>query len=160
MTVVNPLAHLSDDELVADHCKSGANSHFLSEMQRRHMTASAGLGDKIWWLNFWLLVATVAILALTIVLVWQALRPDLGTSALGQHPARAVVQLSRQQFGIVLVFFGTLLLALAVKVRSTRPDGSEPVHLFGRIAPTEATIRPRLQWGGLALVALGSLLQW
>lgn len=30
-SIVNPLAHLSDDELVAEHSKSGANSHFLSE---------------------------------------------------------------------------------------------------------------------------------
>jgi hypothetical protein len=36
--------------------------------------ASADLGNKIWWLNFWLLAFTVAIRAMTGVLVWLALR--------------------------------------------------------------------------------------
>jgi hypothetical protein len=70
----NPLAHLSDDEVVYEHSYSGANSHFVSEMLRRHMKASADLGNKIWWLNFWLLAFTVAIAAMTGALVWFTLR--------------------------------------------------------------------------------------
>ncbi len=73
-TVKNPLAHLSDDQLVEEHSRSGANSHYVSEMLRRHMVASADLGNKIWWLNLWLLVFTIAIAGLTGVLVWTAFR--------------------------------------------------------------------------------------
>jgi hypothetical protein len=72
--VKNPLAHLSDDQLVEEHSRSGANSHYVSEMLRRQMKSSADLGDKIWWLNFWLLVFTIAIALLTGVLVWTAFR--------------------------------------------------------------------------------------
>jgi len=67
MSAENPLKRLSDDELVAEHCRQGANTHFLSEMLRRHMKA-------IWWLTLWLLVLTAAICALTGVLVWDAVR--------------------------------------------------------------------------------------
>ena len=70
---INPLERLSEAELVVKHSNQPADNHFLTEMLRRHMTASKDLGDKIWWLNFWLLGATVAILALTGVLVWHAL---------------------------------------------------------------------------------------
>ncbi|PYN82405.1 MAG: hypothetical protein DMD96_06110 [Candidatus Rokuibacteriota bacterium] len=68
-TVVNPLAHLSDDELVAEHCESGANSHFLSEMVRRLMRSNERLST-------WLLVFTVAIFLLTAVLLWAPLKPS------------------------------------------------------------------------------------
>jgi hypothetical protein len=73
-------------------------------------------------------------------------------------PARAEVEviLTRQRWGIVLVILGTILLACAVKVRSAE----RRVHQIGGIVPTEATIRPWLQWVGLALVAVGSGLQW
>ncbi len=74
MSVVNTLEHLSDTELVAEHSRQGVNTHFLSEMLRRQMTASADLGNKIWWLNLWLLVFTIAIFVLTSVLVWMTLR--------------------------------------------------------------------------------------
>jgi len=63
----NPLAHCSDDELVAEHTIQGANSHFLSEMMRRHKDASEVLGRRM---NRWLLWFTIAIFALTGVLVW------------------------------------------------------------------------------------------
>jgi hypothetical protein len=69
-TVVNPLAHLSNDELVAEHHKSGVNSHFLTEMTRRLMRSNERLST-------WLLVFTVAIFLLTGVLVWIALRDML-----------------------------------------------------------------------------------
>jgi hypothetical protein len=51
--------------LVEEHSRSGANSHYVSEMLRRHMKSSADLGNKIWWLNFWLLMFTIAIALLT-----------------------------------------------------------------------------------------------
>jgi len=70
----NPLAHLSDDELIYQHSNSGVNTHFVSEMLRRQMKASADLGNKIWWLNLWLLVFTIAIAGLTTVLVWTTVR--------------------------------------------------------------------------------------
>jgi len=35
------------------------------------------LGNKIWWLNFWLLLATVAMLVLTGALAWTPLRAML-----------------------------------------------------------------------------------
>jgi len=69
-TVVNPLAHLSNDELVAEHHKSGVNSHFLTEMTRRLMRSNERLST-------WLLVFTVAIFLLTAVLVWVTLKPSL-----------------------------------------------------------------------------------
>jgi len=65
-TVVNPLAHLSHDELVAEHHKSGVNSHFLTEMTRRLMRSNERLSK-------WLLAFTVAIFLLTGVLVWTAI---------------------------------------------------------------------------------------
>src|SRR6266849_969211 len=65
----NPLAHLTEHQLVAAHSKSGTNSHFLSEMLRRHMLSSADLGDRLSKLNRWLLAFTVAICLLTVVLV-------------------------------------------------------------------------------------------
>jgi hypothetical protein len=74
VSVVNPLAHLTDDELVAAHSQQGVNTHFLSEMLRRHKNTSGELGDKMWWLNVWLLLATIAILVLTLVLVWTTFR--------------------------------------------------------------------------------------
>ncbi len=74
MNVGNPLEHLPEAELVRQHSNRPADNHFLTEMLRRHMTTSQNLGDKIWWLNLWLLVATLAILTLTGVLVWHALR--------------------------------------------------------------------------------------
>jgi hypothetical protein len=43
-------------------------------MLRRQMKASADLGNKIWWLNLWLLVFTIAIAGLTTVLVWTTVR--------------------------------------------------------------------------------------
>jgi hypothetical protein len=85
VSVVNPLAHLTDDELVAAHSQQGVNTHFLSEMLRRHKNASVELGDKMWWLNVWLLLATIAILVLTVVLVWTTFR------GIGDERRRATV---------------------------------------------------------------------
>ena len=69
-SAVNPLAHFSDDELVAQHSNSGVNSHFLSEMTRRLMRSNERLSK-------WLLVFTVAIFLLTGVLVCMAVREML-----------------------------------------------------------------------------------
>jgi hypothetical protein len=76
---INPLAHHSADEIVKQHSVSGANSHFVSEMLRRLMmqlatqgTATDALTNRIWWLNMWLLIVTIAIFLLTVVLVVDA----------------------------------------------------------------------------------------
>jgi hypothetical protein len=82
MAEENPLAGYSDDGLVAEAWQHQARQGvFGIEMSRRlkiaiaeQSRAAEKLGNKIWWLNFWLLVATVAILVLTGVLVWHALR--------------------------------------------------------------------------------------
>ena len=71
---INQLTNLSDDELVAWHSQHPMDNHYLTEMMHRHMNASADLGNKIWWLNFLLLVFTIAIAGLTGVLVWTAFR--------------------------------------------------------------------------------------
>ncbi|PYN92245.1 MAG: hypothetical protein DMD91_32620 [Candidatus Rokuibacteriota bacterium] len=78
--------------------------------------------------------------------------------------------MTRQHLGIVLVIVGTVLLAFAVKVRSSRgriDTSAAQVTLFTssgassrRRQRRSATIRPWLQWGGLGLLALGSALQW
>jgi hypothetical protein len=74
MSVVNPLAHLTDDELVAAHMQQGANSFHLTEMLRRHKVESAVLGHRIGHLNVLLLIFTVVLCLLTAVLVWTAFR--------------------------------------------------------------------------------------
>jgi hypothetical protein len=66
MTVINPLKALSDDEIVAKHTVEGANSHFVSEMIRRHKDASDKIARRIFWLN-------VLIALLTAALVWLAI---------------------------------------------------------------------------------------
>jgi len=68
--------------LVAEAWSQGApQGVFAIEMTRRLMNATvkqsraaANVGNKIWWLNFWLLVFTVVIAAMTGVLLWLALR--------------------------------------------------------------------------------------
>jgi len=65
----NPLADLSDDELVAEHTIQGANSHFLSEMLRRHKNASEVIGKRIWLLNLLIVILTL-ILAVDVILKW------------------------------------------------------------------------------------------
>ena len=67
---MNPLAHFSADELVAEHSRSGVNSHFLSEMTRRLMRSNERLSK-------WLLVFTIAIFLLTGILTWIALQEML-----------------------------------------------------------------------------------
>jgi hypothetical protein len=78
---MNPLAKLSDDEIVEEHTIQGANSHFISEMVRRLMVALASQGEatskltnRIWWLNARLLVFTAAIFGLTFALSWDVLK--------------------------------------------------------------------------------------
>ena len=77
--------------------------------------------------------------------------------------------MTRQHFGIVLVIIGTVLLAFAVEVRSSReridPSAARVTQFTSSGASSRrrrrsATIRPWLQWGGLGLLALGSALQW
>ncbi len=68
MAEENPLAGYSDDGLVAEAWQHQARQDvFGIEMSRRlkiaiaeQSRAAEKLGNKIWWLNFWLLVATVA----------------------------------------------------------------------------------------------------
>src|SRR5438067_8985952 len=79
-------------------------------------------------------------------------------------------EMTRQHFGIVLVIIGTVLLAFAVNVRSSReridPSAARVTQFTSSGAASSrrrrqsATIRPWLQWGGLGLLALGSALQW
>jgi len=78
--------------------------------------------------------------------------------------------MTRQHFRIVLVIIGTVLLAFAVNVRSSReridPSAARVTQFTSSGAASSrrrrqsATIRPWLQWGGLGLLALGSALQW
>ncbi len=78
----NPVAAQSDSQLVSSAFASGATQGaYAVEMMRRlkdslerHEKASANLGNKIWWLNVWLLVFTIAIFGLTSVLAWATLR--------------------------------------------------------------------------------------
>jgi hypothetical protein len=77
----NPLAEYSDDGLVAEAWSQGARQGvFAIEMTRRLMNdckqshAAENVGDKIWWLNFWLLVFTVVIAAMTAFCSGLALR--------------------------------------------------------------------------------------
>ena len=69
MSRKNTLASMSDDELVGEHIVQGANSHFVSEMLRRHKESSDALGKDLRRLTKWLLFFTVIIAALTCVLV-------------------------------------------------------------------------------------------
>jgi hypothetical protein len=70
----NPLADLSDDELVAQHSQQPADTHFLSEMLRRHKNVTEQLGRKMWWLNLLLLLVTIAIAVLTAVEVFRLIK--------------------------------------------------------------------------------------
>jgi len=69
VSVVNPLGDHSEDQLVAEHSQHRVDNHYLTEMLRRHKVESAVLGRRIWWLNALLLIFTVAICALTVVVV-------------------------------------------------------------------------------------------
>jgi len=98
-------------------------------------------------------------------------RPRLLTARDGdvEDGRRAGREVTRQHLGIVLVIVGTVLLALAVKVRSSTgqidPSAARVTQFTlsgasSRRRRRSATIRPWLQWGGLGLLALGSALQW
>jgi len=68
----NPLARVSDDDLVAAHSTQGVNSHFISEMLRRHKDVTVEAGNKINRLTWALLIFTAVIAVLTGVLVYDA----------------------------------------------------------------------------------------
>src|SRR5574341_1144588 len=67
MSGQNPLAPLSDDDLIAEHSQHPLDKHYLTEIVRRHKLSSERLGNRVWWLN-------VVICLLTAVLVWTAFR--------------------------------------------------------------------------------------
>lgn len=74
MSVDNPLADLSDDELVEHHATHGADNQYLTEMLRRLKTvvkeqsdSSTALARRLETLNAQLLWVTVAIGAMTLV---------------------------------------------------------------------------------------------
>jgi len=78
----NPFADWTDDRLVAVAYVRGATppQAVEVEMMRRlrvsidKQTASSNdLGIKLWWLNVWLLIFTIAIFALTGALTWVTL---------------------------------------------------------------------------------------
>src|SRR5215470_2480393 len=72
----DPLASLSDERLVDEHSQHRLDSHYLTEMLRRHKQSSERLGDTLRSLNRWLLLFTVAIFVLTGALVWMTLRDE------------------------------------------------------------------------------------
>ena len=82
MAEKNPLADYSDAGLVAEAWMQGARQGvFGIEMMRRLMStitaqsrAAEDLGNKLRWLNFWLLFFTIAITGMTGVLVLLAFR--------------------------------------------------------------------------------------
>jgi hypothetical protein len=67
MNPKNPLADLSDDELVTQHFQRAVDTHFLSEMLRRHKNVTVELGRRMERLSRLLLVFTIVIAALTAV---------------------------------------------------------------------------------------------
>jgi hypothetical protein len=77
----NPYREWSDDTIVGRAAITGSGQvPLLAEMTRRlkdvtteQNRASEKLGGKIWWLNAWLLVFTIAIFVLTGALVAEAL---------------------------------------------------------------------------------------
>src|SRR5437879_7014270 len=97
-----------------------------------------------------------------------AVKPSPGRDSPLDAGRRAGREVTRQHLGIVLVIVGTVLLALAVKVRSSTgqidPSAARVTQFTLSGASSRrrrsATIRPWLQWGGLGLLALGSALQW
>ena len=77
----NPLAGYSDDGLAAEAWSQGAsgcvrdrNDAAIDERHVKQSRAAENVGNKIWWLNFWLLVFTVVIAAMTAFCSGLALR--------------------------------------------------------------------------------------
>ena len=74
--------------------------------------------------------------------------------------------LTRQHIGIIIVVVGTYVLARSVKVkRQYCDDAARDVDRVKKQQPevvelTETHISRPLFWWGLALVAIGSALQW
>ena len=81
----NPYRDFSADALIQRAHDSGSGpAAMMGELTRRltvsideQNRASTALAERITRLNVWLLVATLAILALTVVLVWISLRDVL-----------------------------------------------------------------------------------
>ena len=75
-------------------------------------------------------------------------------------------RLTRQHIGLVLTFFGTVLLALSVKVkRQYSGDTASEVDKLKEadpdlVEPTETYIVRGQFWAGLILIAIVTVLQW
>ena len=75
-------------------------------------------------------------------------------------------RLARQHIGLVLTFFGTVLLALSVKVkRQYSGDTASEVDKLKEadpdlVEPTETYIVRRRFRAGLFLIGIGTVLQW
>jgi len=78
MPLENPLAKLSEEELVAAHAVQAVNNHFLTEMLRRHKVTTEDIGTKLERLNKLLLWFTIAIAGMTLVLVLHAVWTTFG----------------------------------------------------------------------------------
>jgi hypothetical protein len=81
------------------------------------------------------------------------------------YPAsnRQTAAMTRQHVGLVMAFTGAVLLAFSLRVKSQyEGELAKTIRslLKDGIALTETRIIPALFWGGLVLVALGTLLQW
>ena len=76
------------------------------------------------------------------------------------------INISRQQFGIILTIIGTIFLAFSVKMkRQYIEDMAKRVDDIKKknpnlIEPTETYIVQWLFWLGLFFIAVGSMLQW
>jgi len=71
--MANPFQGKSDEELIALAPGTGIEmTRRLKEATERGAIASTILGTRIWWLNVWLLIFTIAICVLTAVLVAES----------------------------------------------------------------------------------------
>ena len=75
------------------------------------------------------------------------------------------INISKQQFGIILTIMGTILLAFSVKVKrqytgDLAKDVDNKKKNLDLIEHSETYIVQWLFWFGLFFVALGSMLQW
>jgi hypothetical protein len=74
--------------------------------------------------------------------------------------------ITRERLGIIILVAGTAFLAFSVRVR--RQYHGEPARVVDElkrqqpdlIEPTDTYISRPMFWAGLALVAIGSALQW
>ena len=127
----------------AEKALSGAHAQYVPAFPERSISAR------------WLLVGTLVVGNLALVGYAGA-----RWGWLMQLP----VWFSRQHAGLVLTVAGTVLLAFSVgvsrqykgKMARIADDLKDPTM----IEPTETRISRPLFWGGLVLVAVGTLLQW